>query len=92
MIGFPDFSRNPDPHGCPVQLQEAFRRYINERIPTGGFLRAVLENDLRTAVALADPINLGALRNIVAYAYEEIPAVAWGSRTAVAAWLGGRGK
>ena len=87
MSAFGYFSPNPDPHGCPVQLQEALRHYVNERIPTGGFLRAVLENDLRTAVALADPLNLAALRNIVAYAYEEIPSIAWGSPLAVAEWL-----
>jgi len=62
-------------------------RYVNERIEPGGFLRAVLENDLREAFGRADLINREALFDIVAYIYNECPAVCWGSREKVQAWL-----
>ncbi|HJU12346.1 MAG TPA: hypothetical protein VJ728_15790 [Candidatus Binataceae bacterium] len=40
---------------------ESLRRYAHQRIPTGGFLEAVLRNDLRDAHAKADMQNRAAL-------------------------------
>ena len=40
----------------------------------GGFLTAVVRNDLRGAVAQADPDNLRDLREIVLWVYHEVPA------------------
>lgn len=64
-------------------------RYARERIPTGGFLRAVLSNDLRGAFGRADADNRAALADIVSYVYNFLPAACWGSPQAVAAWLQG---
>lgn len=59
-------------------------------LPTGDFLRAVLENNLSEAILRADDVNLRALPHIVAYVHEHLPAVAWGSKAAVDRWLSTR--
>ena len=38
----------------PVFTKEALDRYVNDRIPTGGFLHAVLTDRLFDAVGRAD--------------------------------------
>ena len=53
----------------------------------GHFLMAVLSNDLRVAVARADPDNRKRLAQIVCYCHNEIPSCCWGSKEKVEAWL-----
>ena len=65
----------------------AIRRYVDHGIPPGGFLLAVLGNDLCEACARADDGNARALAAIVAYLYNETPAGCWGSPERVADWL-----
>lgn len=74
----------------PTRIREALKRYIVDRIEPGGFLRAVLENDLREAFGRADDDNREAMFAIVAYAYNEIPGISWGSPQRVADWLAGK--
>lgn len=59
--------------------------------PVGGFLTAVLENNLVEAMGRADMSNRHSLFSIVTYAYNELPADCWGSKEKVEAWrkLGG---
>jgi hypothetical protein len=71
-----------------VLVLASLLRYGNEHLPTGGFLRAVLENDLRTAVARADDYNMATLRDIVTFIYSELPRNCWGSPERVSTWLG----
>lgn len=54
----------------------------------GGFLTAVLENDLSGAVARADHINIKIIPDIVKYVFNELPAACWGSPEAVKRWYG----
>lgn len=63
------------------------RRYADEGIPTGHFLRAVLENDLYGAALRADDDSQAALCTIVAYVDNEMPRECWGSYAAVVKWL-----
>jgi len=72
---------------CPQEIIESLERYRDDRIPTGGFLRAVLENDLRNALSRADNTNVVYLLGIVKWIYWNIPAIAWGSPKNVSAWL-----
>ena len=72
-------------------LFDALTRYFEDCVETGGFLRAVLENDLGGAVArmhpaLPDDILVVLSKLLCAYA----PAEAWGSPERVAAWLARR--
>lgn len=67
--------------------KESIDMYVEHHIPTGGFLQAVLENNLCGAVGHADEENLRDLKEIVGYIYNEIPAIAWGDRSTVQKWL-----
>ena len=65
----------------------ALHRYVHHKIPTGGFLEAVLANDLIGAVNHADHINLHRLRPICSYIYNEMPSDCFGSYVMVSDWL-----
>jgi hypothetical protein len=71
----------------PSIVKGALQRYLCDRIAPGGFLRAVLENDLLTAVMSADSISRETLPEIVNYVYLNVPRDAWGSPARVKDWL-----
>lgn len=57
----------------PDYTMESLREYLLEGTPVGGFLQAVLENDLFQAVGRADSENLRAFGRIVALIYNVFP-------------------
>lgn len=67
--------------------REALEYYVNEGLRPGNFLYAVLCNDLREAVAYADPYNYRNIGDIVNYIYHHLPSECWGSPKKVQAWL-----
>jgi len=71
----------------PAHMRGAMDRYICSGIPPGGFLEAVLFNDLTGAVAKADQINRHRLVDIVQFLMWHAPADCWGSREAVQEWI-----
>jgi len=71
----------------PERTINALKRYVADKIPTGDFLRAVLENNLTEAFARADSENREALWGIVEYVYNELPFNCWGSPEKVSEWL-----
>lgn len=71
----------------PPLTQFALVRYVEDRIATGGFLNAVLTNNLFSAIAKADESNVQALRAIVRYIYNEMPGNCWGDAKTVKEWL-----
>jgi len=70
----------------PEHLRAGLVRYVADGILPGSFLQAVLVNDLTQAVLRADPSSLAGLSALVTLLVDHVPAVAWGSRTAVLAW------
>lgn len=66
---------------------ESLQRYAVSHIETGGFLRAVLENNLSEACGRADEDNIKTLFHIVAYIYNELPLSCWGTPDRVERWL-----
>jgi len=76
-------------YGAPIDVIESLQRYVNNKIPTGGFLHALLANDLRETFARADGVNITKIFQIVCYCWNEIPAVCWGSYEKVDEWLKG---
>lgn len=66
---------------------EGLVRYKDHGTPTGGFLRAVLENNLKEAVQRADIDNQRSLCAIVAWCYNNLPSAAWGSPEQVRSWI-----
>ena len=73
----------------PEYTKAAIDRYVNDRLQPGGFLTAVLTNNLMDAHNRADDQNSAAMEDILKYVYWEIPSLAWGSEEKVAAWLRG---
>lgn len=73
----------------PEHMHGAVERYLFHRIEPGSFLCAVLENNLKEAVARADSINRAALSDIVIFITNGLPSVCHGNPTKVAAWLAG---
>ena len=78
--GMSDISRIP--HETIASLE----RYVKYHIPTGGFLKAVLTNDLMEAIHRADSFNLAALVDIVKYLYNDFPGNCWGSPEKYKEW------
>jgi hypothetical protein len=70
----------------PCAVLVSLRRYATEHVPTGGFLRHVLANDLQGAVARADEANMANLRGILEYVYNAMPSTCWGTWEKVTAW------
>jgi len=69
-------------------VKEAIDRYVDHRIHPGGFLEAVLCNDLKESLGRADDWNREDLFSIVSYCWNNIPYDCWGSPERVKAWLG----
>ena len=65
----------------------ALDRYAQDHLPTGNFLRGVLENNLLEAITRADEENLRDLPEIIKYVYNDLPSPCWGSKQAVQNWL-----
>lgn len=68
-------------------IKESLRMYVEHRIPTGGFLEAVLKNDLFGAYSRADLENTKRMQEIVVYIYNHIPIECYGSAEKVYRWL-----
>ena len=71
----------------PEHIKESLDAYVQTGRPTGDFLRACIDNNLREACGRADEENLGVLAVIVAYLYNRCPTECWGSRGSYDAWL-----
>ena len=74
----------------PSETIEMIHRYVYDGTPPGGFLLAVMSNNLHDACARADDDNARNLPAIVAYLYNEVPSGCWGSAQRVADWIAAR--
>lgn len=70
----------------PCHIREGFMMWMEQRIPPGGFLQAVLVNNLSESMGRADDINRGRLWNICNFLYNYAPYDCWGSRQKVFDW------
>lgn len=77
-----DFSK----YNIPKHTQGAIERWVDHGLFPGGFLEAVLTNDLFGAVGRADSENIRALKDIVMFVYNEVPSSAWGSKEQMQAY------
>ena len=71
----------------PQNAIESLNLYVDKHIQPGGFLTAVLENDLTAAVATADLHNIAIIPTYVSYIYNNLPKNCWGSKEKVKEWL-----
>jgi hypothetical protein len=70
----------------PDGMMGGITRFIEHGIIPGGFLQAVICNDLKEAVGRADLENMANLPAFVSYFYNEAPAICWGSKEKMLAW------
>lgn len=80
-----------DYNKCPPHLQGGMKRYIEEKVAPGHFLRFALENNLVQSINRADGESLGTLTALASFIYNELPTACWGSKEKVDQWLAGRG-
>ena len=74
-------------YGVPPHIVSALFRYLNSRISPGGFLTAVLLNDLFSAIGCADKQSLVGLPGLCRFIYCSVDGRAHGSPEKVSAWL-----
>lgn len=72
-----------------LRFKESIDRYVTYHCQTGGFLEAVLSNDLKESIGRADSEAIQNIPHIVAYLYNDVPAICWGSKEKVKNWLNG---
>ncbi len=71
----------------PEHMRSGAQLYIEQGIKPGSFLTAVLENDLKHAVAQADTINRNAIIQWAMWLVNDIPGNAQGSPELVREWI-----
>lgn len=74
-------------YNIPGHMKESINRFAQEHRPVGGFLTAVLENDLKEACGRADEGNQKLLFEYCRLLYMEVPSDCWGSPEKVKDWL-----
>jgi len=71
----------------PHHMMQSIKRYVENRIECGGFLNAVLCNDLKGACGMADGYNIKIIPTYACYLVNHVPASCWGSNEAVSIWI-----
>lgn len=71
----------------PENAMETLRAYIDRGRRPGGFMEAVLSNNLSEAVARADERHMIAIPAIVFFLYNEAPSGCWGTPERVRDWM-----
>lgn len=76
-------------HGrtLPEDLEETLRAYVETGLPTGGFLEAVINNDLKEACGRADERNIWIIPVISAWLYNNSPSLCWGRANSFERWI-----
>ena len=82
-------------NGFPVKYEKvpvgymtgAVERYIEHRVPPGGFLKAVLQNELIEAANRADEENAIHLRDWCVFLYNYLPVESYGSTENYTNWI-----
>jgi hypothetical protein len=74
----------------PPTIMEGLNLYVEHGLRPGGFLTAVLCNDLFGAMAKADEMSARWLPALCTYIYNNVPGLVWGSEGMVEAWIGAK--
>jgi len=75
----------------PAHMHGGIQRYMTHGISPGGFLYAVLSNDLKGAFCKADDVNRCWLQQWIEYVILDLPALAQGSQERVQTWMSHNG-
>lgn len=74
----------------PEGMHESIINYVVYHREPGGFLRAVLCNDLFNAAMRADQVNRGLLHVYMSFLFIHVPSCCWGSERAFRQWIARR--
>ena len=74
--------------GVPEATAHSLAEYVTKGRNVGGFLEAVLKNDLKESFNRADLDNRSALFKIVMFLYNDCPMNCWGSPKKYEEWEG----
>lgn len=72
----------------PPRMMDLIEQWVKHAAEPGSFLTAIIQNDLKQAVANADEENVHNLAAYVSYFYNEVPIACWGSPKAMEQWKG----
>jgi hypothetical protein len=61
--------------------------YVEQGVEPGGFMRALLSNDLRGAIASADGTNIARIPHWVSWMENNLPSGSWGSAANYQGWV-----
>jgi len=75
----------------PPHMRDGARRWVEQGIPGGSFMNAVMRNDFLASFGCADEANTYAMRNWAMWLYNDAPSGCHGSPAKVAAWEAHRG-
>lgn len=70
----------------PSHTRDSIYTYLVNGWEPGGFLTAVLLNDLYAATSRADSENVKNLASIAKYVYQTLPPICYGTKENIAAW------
>ena len=73
------------------RIKAGIDNYVAEGVPTGSFLRYVLENKLMEALGRADSDNQKDIFDICSYIYNDIRSSCHGSPKIVKKWIAHQG-
>jgi hypothetical protein len=76
-----------DYSNLPEHMHEGTKMYVEKGLEPGGFLYAVLCNDLAAAFGKADEINFQRMSDWASWLWNEAPGACWGSKEKVNAWI-----
>lgn len=71
----------------PMRMRYHVMRYIHSRTQVGGFLHAVITNDLDGACTQADDENIKCIPAYIKFFYNVAPGACWGSPEAYENWI-----
>lgn len=72
----------------PHPIANALWHYYKDRIiPSDGFVQAILENNFTEACKLAPTVYAGAVAATRSFITETLPAMSWGTKLMVQAWI-----
>ena len=71
----------------PEYMMYGILHYVQDGVPPGDFLKAIICNDLKEAVGRADDNNINNLPAYVAYFYNKAPSGCWGSKKKMDSWI-----
>ena len=72
--------------GVPEHLRYGIARYVSHGVSPGGFLCAVIDNNLSRAIGNGDDVSRAAIVEIVGWFYNEAPRGCWGDAKRHKAW------